>query len=237
MTAAKTDTPNLAAALAAVQSDLPHIQKTKTATVRTDKASYSYKYADLGDIAPAVYPLLSKHGLAFVAMPTLTPEGAFVLAYELMHVSGEKRDGSYPLPDPTRTTPQQVGSALTYARRYTLCCVVGVVPDEDDDGQVANTTTAASERRAERGPVPAEQDQWQTPVVTDALWAKGFRERVLKADSAGVLRGLYSELTAQVKAGQVEDPDAVDLKALIEERAGEVEAAAQEKAADPAGVS
>jgi hypothetical protein len=95
-------------------------------------------------------------------MPTVTEDGRFVLAYELRHTSGELINGSYPLPDPTRTTPQQVGSALTYARRYTLCCVTGVVPDEDDDGTVANTTTAA-DKPAERLRATPPDDPWQAP--------------------------------------------------------------------------
>jgi hypothetical protein len=216
-------TANLTTALAAVQADLPKIHKGKTATVRTDKGSYSYSYADLGDIAPAIHPLLSKHGLAFVTMPTVTEDGRFVLAYELRHTSGELINGSYPLPDPTRTTPQQVGSALTYARRYTLCCVTGVVPDEDDDGTVANTTTAA-DKPAEQLRTTPPDDPWQGPPVTDPKWATSLRERVVACDSLPILKGLYAELTSEVKAGHVADTDAADLKALLEERAEELKA-------------
>src|SRR5690606_31859835 len=79
-----------------------------------------------------VLPLLGKHGLSFSARPTLDEAGRFVLAYSLRHESGDSEDGAYPLP--TTGTPQQVGSAITYARRYALCAVTGVAADEDDDG-------------------------------------------------------------------------------------------------------
>jgi hypothetical protein len=58
-----------------------------------------------------------------------------VLAYKLLHESGEFEGGEYPLPP--NGTPQQMGSAITYARRYTFCAVTGVVSEEDDDGKAA----------------------------------------------------------------------------------------------------
>lgn len=159
---------NLALALARVQANLPHVHKGKTANTGT----FSYKYADLSDVAAAIHPLLAAEGLAFTAKPTMTEEFGFVLRYSLMHgPSGEADGGDYPLPDPTRTAPQQLGSAISYGRRYALCAVTGVVPDEDDDGAAANDTTSAPRRqrsqqkRAERGPVPAKENAtWETSV-------------------------------------------------------------------------
>jgi hypothetical protein len=59
----------------------------------------------------------------------------FVLAYRLGHVDGGEICGFYPL---GTGTPQQLGSAITYARRYCLCAVTGVAPGgEDDDGAQA----------------------------------------------------------------------------------------------------
>jgi hypothetical protein len=90
------DAPSLAAALAAVQRRLPDVRKGETAHVRSDKGSYSYRYATLPDITKAVLPLLGENGLAWVTRPTLVDE-RFVLVYELLHVSGEKVSGEYPL--------------------------------------------------------------------------------------------------------------------------------------------
>jgi hypothetical protein len=128
------DAPSLAAALAAVQRRLPDVRKGETAHVRSDKGSYSYRYATLPDITKAVLPLLGENGLAWVTRPTLVDE-RFVLVYELLHVSGEKVSGEYPLP--TGGSPQALGSAITYARRYCLCAVTGVAADDDDDGAAA----------------------------------------------------------------------------------------------------
>lgn len=137
-----TDQPpaTLAASLALVQSQLPKITKDKTAQVRSDKGNYSYSYADLAAVTAEVLPLLGRCGLAWVTRPTFNDEGRFVLAYQLLHAAGETIDGEYPLPG--SGTPQAMGSAITYARRYTLCSVTGVAPDTDDDDAAHATEQA-----------------------------------------------------------------------------------------------
>lgn len=139
MTAATEYPPSLAEALARFQADLPRVGKDKKANAGT----YSYAFADLADVVQAVSPALGRVGLSFSSRPTLTDDGRFVLAYALRHVSGDSDEGQYPLPDPSRMPPQQVGSAITYARRYSLCAVTGISPDEDDDGQNAARAMAA----------------------------------------------------------------------------------------------
>lgn len=125
---------NLAEALAAFQAELPGVGKGNTANVRSDKGNYSYRYADLADISKTVLPLLGKHGLAFTARPTLDGD-RFVLEYQLIHAGGDALSGRYPLQN---GKPQEVGSAITYARRYALCAVTGIAADEDDDGKEAS---------------------------------------------------------------------------------------------------
>jgi hypothetical protein len=133
----------LAEALAALQARLPRVAKTSEGQERGGKKD---KYADLTDISDALRPLLSSLDLSFVCRPTLDEQGRFVLAYALLHVSGEEMGGFSPLP--TSGTPQQVGSAITYARRYTLCAVTGLAPgDDDDDAQAAEQEHVARLRR------------------------------------------------------------------------------------------
>jgi ERF superfamily len=121
----------LATALARVQAELPAVTKGETAKVegRDGKRGYEYSYADLADVSAAILPILGQHGLAFTAWPTLE-DGKFILAYTLMHKSGEERSGVYPLP--SQGTPQQIGGHITYARRYCLCAVTGVAPGGED---------------------------------------------------------------------------------------------------------
>ncbi len=124
----------LAGALVKFQADLPDVAKTGV-------AQYG-KYADLADVSKVVLKALAQQGLAFTARPTVNAAGQLVLAYSLLHESGEHMDGEYPLHG---NGPQQLGGAITYARRYCLCAVTGVAADEDDDGKAAQGDQAAGD--------------------------------------------------------------------------------------------
>lgn len=137
-------------ALTHFQAEIPHVGKDQTAEVPMKAGgSYSYSYADLTLITDKALPLLAKHGLSFTAFPTMGEYG-FVLKYSLRHVDGHVEDGFYPLPDASKTSPQEIGSAITYARRYSLCAVTGIAPGgEDDDGQTASASRSAPRRTAD----------------------------------------------------------------------------------------
>lgn len=125
---------NLFAALAAFQTEVPKVAKTKTASVPTKSGgSYKYTYASLVDVTEAALPLLTKHGLSFITAPRQTERG-YELVGILAHTSGEKIEGSLPI---TGNAPQEIGSSITYGRRYLLGCMTGLVTDDDDDGSIA----------------------------------------------------------------------------------------------------
>jgi hypothetical protein len=125
---------NLAAALAAAQGELPAPKKTKTAKA----GQYSYQYADLADVIDVSKAILAKHSLA-VSQPTAMTANGLVLVTRLMHKSGESIESTYPLPSVGK--PQEMGSALTYARRYCYCAILGIAADVDDDGAAAQHAT------------------------------------------------------------------------------------------------
>jgi hypothetical protein len=173
----------LTKALVEVQANLPQIHKGETAKV----GAYSYKYADLPTITAEILPVLSKHGLAWTTRPTFDDNGTFVLAYELRHIYGEALAGWYPLPDPS-SKAQEIGSAITYSRRYALCSVVGIAPDEDDDGQAAQqarhgTYRAKSSRSVdtETGEISDPPDVW---AAIEKLSQEGRKALQAKLDAA-----------------------------------------------------
>lgn len=137
---------SFAEALAAFQASIPTIEKGATANA----GKFKYSYADLETVTKKVLPLLARHGLAWTCSTTLD-DGRFVLEYALLHVGGESVRGVYPLPNPN-TPPQQMGSAITYAKRYALLMVTGVAPGGEDDDAVA----------AQRQQQPQPQ-VWQAP--------------------------------------------------------------------------
>jgi hypothetical protein len=129
------DLDEIAAALAGFQAEVPVIPKTARAQIQTSGGGgYGYSYADLASIMPIVGPLLSKHGLAFSCMPTRAEDGVPMLLGVLLHSSGQRLQGELPI---SGRTPQEIGSSLTYGRRYLLCCLTGIVTDDDDDGRLA----------------------------------------------------------------------------------------------------
>lgn len=135
---------DLVHALAALED----IARNKTATVTTrNDGQYSYRYTDLGSIHDAVRPILAQHGIAYVQKVRTTEDLLQVqVRTDLLHVSGCREDGEW-LGLPTGTTPQGTGSAITYARRYSLLAALGLAT-EDDDGQGADRE--AQRRNAER---------------------------------------------------------------------------------------
>ena len=142
-------TQSLAAALAAFQAEMPTVPKSHRASVPTKSGgSYSYTYADLADVSAAVTPLLAKHGLAFSCCPRPADRG-YELVGRLLHTSGESVEGSLPL---NGTTPQEMGSSITYMRRYLLGALTGVVTDDDDDGRQAQVAAKRQQRPAETRP-------------------------------------------------------------------------------------
>lgn len=144
-----------AKALASFQASMPRVEKSQTAKVETKGGgSYSYTFADLADLTLVVFPALATCGLSFTAAPEVTEQG-FVLRCALLHSEGHRETGSFPLPDPATHSPQQIGSAITYARRYALTALTGVAPSgEDDDAQKAQDARA----RAPRQPQEAAAD-------------------------------------------------------------------------------
>lgn len=141
----------LNAALAAAQGEFPPIPKDKT--VKT--ASYEFSYASLDTIIDKCRPALAKNGLAIVQLLEDTGTGP-ALRTELRHASGASVGSSFPL---TRVpeSPQQLGSLLTYLRRYALTALLGVAAEEDDDGAHAAQPAAPAKTAAKPRMVTAAQ--------------------------------------------------------------------------------
>jgi hypothetical protein len=145
--------PSLAAALVNLQAELPTVHKGKTARVPTKNGGqYTYDYADLADVTAAVMPLLVKHGLSFTCLPRRCDDGVYELVGVLLHTGGESIDGALPI---RGSDPQAIGSAITYARRYLLGCLTGVVTDDDDDGAAAQAQEGANARQRPAQAPPA----------------------------------------------------------------------------------
>lgn len=144
-------TGQIAAALAKAQAKMQPPKKDKTA----DAGTYKYHYSDLASLIDAIRGPLAENEIAFL-QPLHQADGHLVLETLLIHSSGEWIASDYPIA--TYAKPQEQGSAITYARRYSLGTMVGLAP-EDDDGaaaQAAEPRKAATPRKEAAAGLDAE---------------------------------------------------------------------------------
>lgn len=120
------------------------------------------RYADLAAVRDAIIPVFNKHGIAIIQTPTTDDFSGFALETRLVHSSGEQMIWSFPLPSDT-SKMQAIGSAISYARRYTLSAIAGVASEEDDDGNAATTNTNGGGYPAGRGAGGASSAGGNTP--------------------------------------------------------------------------
>jgi len=120
----------LAKALNKVQAQLVPAMKNK------ENPFFHSNYLDLMGVWESCRKLLTDNGFAVIQTPALFND-KFVLITTLLHESGQSVQSVYPIV-PVKNDPQGLGSAITYARRYSLSSIVGVcAEDEDDDGEEA----------------------------------------------------------------------------------------------------
>ena len=124
-------------ALAAFQEECPPIPKTSKAT-RTDApgAQILYTFADLTTIAETVKPYLHKHGLSYTWDSTLDGKTLTVVCW-LRHRNGHLISAKFECPAADHSGKKSEiaahGSALSYARRYSLVQVLGLTATDPDD--------------------------------------------------------------------------------------------------------
>jgi hypothetical protein len=127
-------------ALLQLQANPPTLVKDKKGQVGNQKT----KYADLVQVNAVVLSRLNELGVVYVCAPSLV-DGGFGLDYRLTHIaSGTAVAGRYPLK--LAENPMQMGSAITYARRYVLLAITGVAAEDEDD----DANAAAGQRYAQR---------------------------------------------------------------------------------------
>lgn len=127
---------DLSAALVKVQAGLNHAKK------KENNPFFKSKYAGLPDVIDASRKLLTDNGLAVTQVTNYDfVDMRPVLITQLTHSSGQWIRGYYPIVS-VKQDPQSIGSAMTYARRYTYMAIIGLAAeDEDDDGNEASSPT------------------------------------------------------------------------------------------------
>jgi len=167
----------LNAALVKALGELSNISKDKI------NPHFKNKYAGLDSILDAVRPVFSKHGLAITQLPQFQ-DGLAGVVTRIIHTSGESTESTLLLPLRDQSA-QSVGSALSYARRYSIISVCGICGDDsEDDGQVASTPSKAITKPVIAKPViPAKAPAKDIPKTAgDMLFSMMDTNKVTEED-------------------------------------------------------
>ena len=180
----------LAAALAKAQAEFPPIPRNKTVRVTSKRtgSTYTFAYAPLDTIMERIKPVLAANGLAFIQ--SMSGES---LTTTILHKSGEwVQSEALPI-RVDEAGSQALGSAITYARRYALTAMFGLVTDEDDDGNTAdgNQATVTSTAPKKFSSKSVSEDDWDKLTEDERKWLQGIVDLVrVEYESKGPVKAL-----------------------------------------------
>ena len=178
-----SDTKQVSAALVKAQRAFGPALKDKT------NPAFRSKYADLGACLDAVMDALNENGIALM-QKNHPHDGGVCIETIFVHESGEQLSaGLLPVPA-TKQDAQGYGSAMTYARRYSVMAACGIAP-EDDDGN------AASNQRKPTGMAPNILKDWLLAIDQAAIDELPF---ILKDGLAAATEVQDREAYASIRA-------------------------------------
>lgn len=146
---------------------------------------FKSRYADLAMCVEAVIDALHEQGIALLQPLRECADGVTVETV-LLHESGERLHGGTLHVPALKADPQAYGSAITYARRYSLMAACGIAPEDDDGNAGSGRRTDASQTRQNGAQQPADPE---TRIILDSL-----REAAL--DGAEALRERFAAIPA-----------------------------------------
>ena len=122
-------------AMTGFQQDCPIIEKKKK-VMNKDGSSIRYMFAPIDSIVTQIKPFLLKHGLSY-RWEVDTKDNKVTAKAIVTHISGHSESSSFEVPVESSqwmTSTQSNASALTFAKRYSLCNALGIATgDEDTD--------------------------------------------------------------------------------------------------------
>ncbi|CAN5419789.1 hypothetical protein BH11PLA2_BH11PLA2_32620 [soil metagenome] len=197
----------LAGALAAAQIEMRNPVKDSV------NPHFNSKYAALAAVRDAVMPILGKHKLSVVQLPTETATGPALVSI-LLHSSGEFIQSTLLL-RAMKMDPQGIGSSLTYARRYALQSIAGVAAEDDDDGNAASRVHDDGQHRSQQPQQqPRQQQQPESQhddrEIVDMIEA-GYRQCCDKAEFR-----MFTETTVKPNKAKLSPAGTTYLKSFCE---------------------
>jgi len=172
---------SIAAALAKAQAELTNPEKSLVATIRSPfprESDRTFRYAPLSSGLEIVRKSLGRHEIATFQTTAIDNDAGLVrLTTLLAHSSGEWVSSEWPVCPITDTaSPQRMGAALTYARRYALFTLVGIAGEDDLDAPDLGAISKAGIQQplATRSAPPIERSRCGCGAAV-SRWRQGLR--------------------------------------------------------------
>jgi hypothetical protein len=165
---------------------------------------FKSKYADLESVWEACRQPLSSNELAVIQLSDETDKGIIVDTV-LSHSSGEWISGRMFIPIASKLDAQTVGSATTYARRYSLQMIVGIAP-VDDDGNSASGKEDGKKDQKKDDKKPTPPPEVAKVATTDEEYHGRIKDglNILFKDDRAAKLAKIEELTTFVPKGKTE---------------------------------
>jgi hypothetical protein len=171
----------IAPALVKALAQITDVGKDRTATIKSDKGNFTYKYATLVEVMGIIRPIFAANGLTMMQFTRGHEDGKRIEVETMaLHESGEWISDTLTLPLEGGGA-RGAGSAITYARRYGAQAFVGMASDDDD---------AAAAERAEHG---QENAKWEKQLADYLAAIDG-------SDNEDEAKGHYHKAVALCKA-------------------------------------
>jgi hypothetical protein len=183
----------ICAALAVAQGEMKPAVKDAT------NPHFKSKYADLASVFEAIRVPFAKAGLS-VLQEVGNADGGVTVITRVVHKTGQWMEFG-PLYVPAgKQDAQGLGSAATYARRYSLASALGVCSDEDDDGNAAVSGNGGGRLPAQPTAPKSADVPWTLTAKTPEEFAKKFVERMAKAPDVQAATKLHDDNKANLES-------------------------------------
>lgn len=174
---------------------------------------FKSRYADLAACVEAVIDGLNSNGIALVQKQH-PHDGGVSVETIFVHESGEQLSAGVLTVPAAKQDPQGYGSALTYARRYSLMAACGIAPEDDDGNAASKAKKPAKPDVAHSGPAIAFSElspDWQAWV---AEWARDIANTFEQQGPAAA----HELIRSTIEKEQLEDAHQVAMWAKLDSK-------------------
>jgi len=196
------------------QAEMPEVKLDATVKVKTKTGqTYFFKYATLANIRKTAFPVLTKNNLCVSQIF----QGNKLLTM-LLDKSGEYLISEMPI-DFRGGNMQELGSRITYLKRYSLVAILGIVAEEDDDANIAEGNKVQTEASTQKTTHTEKDSLFQamlkriekiTNIFELTNWEKKHATEIAKlnqAERATILRALKNRKEKLEKTTDPTEPE------------------------------